>query len=134
MVDRQLALEAEALRRVPRPLLVCDTDVLATALWHERYTGEPAPRILDRAAAHRPLLYVLTGDELPFVQDGMRDGEHIRAAMQDRFRQVLAARPVPWIEVRGSREERLDRTAAAVEEALAGYLEAMWRPRGQGAA
>ena len=119
VVDRQLRLEAEALRRVPRPLLVCDTDVLATALWHERYTGEPAPRILERASTHRPLLYVLTGDEIPFVQDGMRDGEHIRAGMQQRFRDLLALQPVPWFEVHGSVEERLSAAVPQVEAALA---------------
>lgn len=69
VVDRQIQLEQAALRRVTRPLLICDTDVLATALWHERYVGEPAERILERAAAHKPALYVLTGDETPFVQD-----------------------------------------------------------------
>ena len=35
IVDRQIALEQQALRQVPVPVLVCDTDVLATALWHE---------------------------------------------------------------------------------------------------
>ena len=32
----------------------------------------------------------------------MRDGEHLRHAMQDRFREVLAAQPAPWVEVRGT--------------------------------
>lgn len=118
IVDRQIALEHDALRLVPRPLLVCDTDVLATALWHERYVGEPAPRILARADAHRPALYLLTGDEIPFVQDGTRDGEHIRHAMQQRFREELARRDVPWLEVRGSVEERVEQAVPAVEAAV----------------
>lgn len=110
VVDRQIQLEQEALRRVPKPLLICDTDVLATALWHERYMGEPAERILERAAAHQPMLYILTGDEIPFVQDGLRDGEHIRHQMQERFRAVLRAQSVPWIEVQGDVSERVLRT------------------------
>jgi HTH-type transcriptional regulator, transcriptional repressor of NAD biosynthesis genes len=117
VVDRQFELEREALRRVPRPLLICDTDVLATALWHERYVGELADRILERAAAHRPALYILTGDEIPFVQDGLRDGEHIRHAMQDRFREVLAAQPVPWVEVRGGVGERVAASREPIEQA-----------------
>lgn len=36
IVDRQIALEDAALRRTPVPLVICDTDVLATAVWHER--------------------------------------------------------------------------------------------------
>ncbi|WP_243695379.1 AAA family ATPase [Agromyces protaetiae] len=119
VVDRQLGLETSALRTAPKPVVVCDTDVLATAIWHERYLGAPAPRILERAAAHRPALYVLTGDEIPFVQDGMRDGEHLRHDMQDRFREVLAAQPVPWLEVRGSVAERVAQALPAIEAALA---------------
>ena len=127
VVDRQLEWERQALRRVPRPLLVCDTDVLATALWHKRYVGEPAPRILERAASHQPALYVLTGDEIPFIQDGLRDGEHIRTAMQQRFREVLADQPVPWIEVRGGLAERVAACRPAAERALAQHLEGLWR-------
>lgn len=119
VVDRQIAWEDEALRRVPTPVLVCDTDVLATALWHERYVGFVADRLHARAAAHPPALYVLTGDEIPFVQDGMRDGEHIRADMQERFREVLAAQSVPWLEVRGSVAERLAQALPAVRAAVA---------------
>lgn len=119
IVDRQIAMEDAALRRVPTPVLVCDTDVLATALWHERYVGSPAPGIRRRADGHRPALYVLTGDEIPFVQDGMRDGEHIRHAMQRRFREVLAEQPVPWLEVRGSVAERVAAALPAVRDATA---------------
>lgn len=119
VVDRQIAMEQAALRRIPVPVLICDTDVLATALWHERYVGSEAARILERAAAHRPALYILTGDEIPFVQDGMRDGEHIRHAMQDRFREVLRGQPVPWLEVRGSVQERVDAALPAIRDAVA---------------
>lgn len=119
IVDRQIAWEDAALRRTPVPLLVCDTDVLATALWHERYVGSPAPRILARAALHRPDLYLLTGDEIPWEDDGARDGEHIRHAMQQRFRDVLAAQPVPWAELRGTPAERLAAALPLVATALA---------------
>ncbi|NYI80853.1 AAA family ATPase [Nocardioides panzhihuensis] len=107
IVDRQIGWEDAARRRVPKPVLVCDTDVLATTLWHERYVGPTPDHLRARAEAHRPVAYVLTGDEIAFVQDGLRDGEHLRHAMQDRFREVLADQPVPWIEVRGSHAERL---------------------------
>lgn len=122
IVDRQIALEDEARRRVPRPVLVCDTDVLATALWHERYVGDRAARLYDAAAGHRPLLYVLTGDEIPFVQDGLRDGEHIRHSMQQRFRDELSAQSVPWLEVRGSVDERVEAAASALHPLLEAHL------------
>lgn len=112
--------EMEAMRRTPRPLMISDTDVLATSVWHERYLGRPTPSVLARAAEWRPDLYLLTGDEIPFVQDGMRDGEAIRHDMQDRFRQVLDEAGVAWIEVRGSREQRLADAVTRIDELLAG--------------
>ncbi len=118
IVREQIAAENTALRTSPAPFVICDTDVLATALWHERYLEQPAERIREQAAAHRPLLYLLTGDEIPFVQDGMRDGEHIRHAMQRRFREVLSAQDVPWIELHGTPDERLREAADAVRAHL----------------
>ncbi|MEP7765884.1 AAA family ATPase [Sanguibacter sp. 25GB23B1] len=112
----QSRIEDAAAARTPRPLLVCDTDVLATTLWHERYVGTVSPSVVALAAARVPDLYLLTGDEIPFVQDGMRDGEHIRSQMQAAFRSTLKAQAdaggAPWVELRGSRAARL---AGAVE-------------------
>jgi NadR type nicotinamide-nucleotide adenylyltransferase len=118
VVDRQIAMEWTARRTAPVPVIVCDTDVLATALWHERYLGAPAPRILATAKAHRPTFYVLTGDDIPFVQDGIRDGEHLRHDMAERFRTTLRAQPVPFIEVRGSVAERVAMALKAVRPVL----------------
>jgi HTH-type transcriptional regulator, transcriptional repressor of NAD biosynthesis genes len=56
-------------------------------------------------------LTVLTSDDIPFVQDGLRDGEHRRGWMTRRFRERL--RP-PWIEVRGSVEERVEQVLDAL--------------------
>ncbi|KQY20679.1 cytidyltransferase [Cellulomonas sp. Root485] len=111
----QARLEDDAAARTPVPLLVCDTDVLATAVWHERYVGRPSPSVEALAAARVPDLYLLTGDEIPFVQDGLRDGEHLRHAMQDRFREVLAAQDAPWVELRGTPDDRLAEALALVE-------------------
>ncbi|TNU77356.1 adenylyltransferase/cytidyltransferase family protein [Miniimonas arenae] len=115
----QARLEEDAARRTPVPLVVADTDALATALWHERYVGGPSPSVLALAEPRRPDLYLLTGDEIPFVQDGLRDGEHIRHAMQARFREVLQVSGVAWVELRGDPGERLAAAVALVEPLLA---------------
>lgn len=110
--------ERDAMRTAPIPVIVSDTDVLATTIWHERYLGHASPSVVRMAAAGKPDLYVLTGDESPFVQDGLRDGEHLRHAMQQRFRDVLAEQDVPWLEVRGPAAVRLADTVARVERLL----------------
>jgi NadR type nicotinamide-nucleotide adenylyltransferase len=108
-IARQQAADEDAAARVSGPILICDTDVLATTVWHERYMGSRSEVVEAMAAARRPDLYVLTADDIPFVQDGMRDGEHIRSSMTERFREVLRNSAVPWLEVRGDRAQRMAR-------------------------
>jgi nicotinamide riboside kinase len=66
------------------------------------------------ASACRAHLYLLTGDEIPFGQDGLRDGEGIRHQMHQWFEEALPRTGVPWVSIRGSREERLACSMAAV--------------------
>ncbi|MEV4556527.1 AAA family ATPase [Kitasatospora sp. NPDC049285] len=121
--ERDFALvrrrQAEAEERAARgggPVLVCDTDLLATAVWEERYLGRTAPETWAAAAAQPPrALYVLTSDQgVPFEDDGLRDGEHLRGWMTGRFREVLAASGQPWIEVSGDRAARVAAVLAAL--------------------
>ena len=63
------------------PVLVCDTDAMATAIWHERYLGAPSASVERVADAMAPrALYLLTDHaDVPFEDDGLRDGEHCAA-------------------------------------------------------
>lgn len=99
----------DAAARLGSPVLVGDTDAFATGVWEERYLGDTSPEV--RALARRPDLYLLTDVAgVPFVDDGLRDGEHVRESMTERFRDVLRGTGVPVIELTGDRERR--RTAA----------------------
>ncbi len=98
------------------PLVICDTDALATALWARRYLGAPAPRFLQQAAARPPALYLLTSPEgVDFHQDGLRDGEHIRGEMTDWFRTALRDQQVPWTELTGDQPTRVGRALRAID-------------------
>lgn len=98
--------EDQAAREANR-ILICDTDSFATMLWHRRYMGHHDERLEAIAGERRADLYLLTGDEIPFVQDGLRDGEHIRHEMHGWFEEALRSQSVPWLLLRGSREQRL---------------------------
>jgi NadR type nicotinamide-nucleotide adenylyltransferase len=114
----QSALE-EAEARRGGPVLVCDTDAFATAIWHERYLGQRAPEV-EALADPRPSLYLLTHpDDVRFAPDGVRDGEHLRAWMTDRFVERLRASPHRSVFVRGSRAERVAQACAALDRWLA---------------
>jgi len=117
---RQNADEERAAAR-GGPVLVCDTDALATTVWQERYTGTTTREVSSEVDRMPPRsLYILTDDAgVPFEDDGLRDGEHLRPWMTGRFREVLALQEIPWIEVRGDRAERLRRALQAVDAVLA---------------
>ena len=110
---------SEAARRA-RPVLFCDTDSFATAIWHERYMGgrnEEVERIADRT---RRDLYLLTDHaDVPFEDDGLRDGEQLRPWMTDRFRAELARTGRRFLALDGDREQRLATAVAAVDALLA---------------
>jgi HTH-type transcriptional repressor of NAD biosynthesis genes len=102
---------------VGSPILVCDTDSLATCIWHERYRGHSSHRLVALAQELPPrALYLLTSHEgVAFEDDGLRDQPHRRPGMTERFRQVLESQQVPWIEVVGSRAQRLHTALKAVD-------------------
>lgn len=109
----QTAMEDEA-ARLGGPLLICDTDALATEIWHERYLGSEAPAVFDIADSRLPALYIVTDHEgVPFEQDGVRDGEHIRAWMTGRFMEVLKARGLNHMLVTGPPMVRLEKAILA---------------------
>lgn len=124
-LDRE-AVEAQARddrHRPPAggPIVVCDTDALATVVWERRYCGTATPAVAEAARSRPPLLYLITSPEgVPFVQDGLRDGEHLRLGMHAEMRSALAEQDVPWVEVSGSPADRVAdamRAVAATVEA-----------------
>lgn len=108
--------DAEA--RAGGPVLVCDTDAFATGVWHERYVGRRSPRV--EALGRKAALYLLTHpDDVPFVQDGLRDGERIRRWMTEVFAARLEETGRRWRWIRGSPEQRLEIALAAIDARVA---------------
>ena len=102
----QCELEAKLAREANR-VLICDTDPLATGIWHERYLGSRSPEVETISASTKYDLYILTDCDIPFVQDGLRDGEAIRRWMTARFEERLTERLLPWVKVSGDPSQRL---------------------------
>ena len=120
-VARRQNTDEDRAARHGGPILVCDTDALATTVWQERYMGAVTADVQNAAASMPPrALYILSSDEgVPFDDDGLRDGEHLRPWMTERFRDVLAAQDAPWIEVVGDRATRVRLALDAVDAMLA---------------
>ncbi|HSV94592.1 MAG TPA: AAA family ATPase [Spirochaetia bacterium] len=111
----QNAME-DFLARKSNKLLLCDTDAFATRLWYERYLGSLYPDLDKITHTQNKSLYILTGDEIPFEQDGTRDGEHIRHQMHQRFIEELNKYKLKYILVTGSRQKRLKKAIQEINK------------------
>jgi len=101
-------------------VLFCDTDPFTTAVFHAAYLDEPAPAaVLALADEHAYDLFIVCDLETPFVQDGGRMAGDVRGRMHDAYLARLRTADVHSLEVSGTRSQRLERAAAAVEELLA---------------
>lgn len=114
IAEEQTRREDAAARKANR-VLIGDTNAFATRLWHRRYMGFESDAVRAVAEKARCDLYLLTGDEIPFVQDGLRDGEHLRHAMHSWFEEALRNQPVPWLLLRGTHAERMAAATTAVD-------------------
>ena len=114
-IARAQGVLEDALAEASNGLVICDTDAFATGVWHERYMGKRSPQVEAIAAQRKYDLYILTADEIPFVQDGLRDGEHIRHDMHKRFILRLDESGKNYIVVSGSKEERLRQAVLAID-------------------
>jgi HTH-type transcriptional repressor of NAD biosynthesis genes len=109
----QSELEHEATLRSTNRWIVADTDAMTTALWHERYFGHRSSEVDAIASAqHKPFAYILTGDEIAFAADDIREGGIARHELQDKLRAEIHARNIPSLEVHGSVEARLNTVLA----------------------
>lgn len=118
IIDRQLHLEDD-LVALGGALVFCDTDPVATLMFHELYLGEPMGRDAVEATvaiARRRALYLLTDDVgVPFEEDGTRLFEARRPWSTRWFADFFAAHGIDYVRLTGSHEERLSQAVAAVE-------------------
>jgi NadR type nicotinamide-nucleotide adenylyltransferase len=113
---RQTAAIDEAC--LAHPIVIADTDALATSLWHERYVGGPHHPALVLARAQPPALYLLTSPGgVAWEHDGLRDGEAIRAGMHEAFVRELERCGSQWQLVEGTPAQRLAAALAACQVA-----------------
>lgn len=117
IAGRQNELEDAAAAR-GGPVLVCDTDAFATGVWHERYVGRRSAEVEALARPH-PLYLVTDHRDVPFADDGLRDGAHLREWMTGRFLESLSATGRRHVVLTGSIGDRVTTALAAVDDLLA---------------
>lgn len=96
-------------------ILLCDTNALQIAAWERRYLGKTSKRVLSLAQKRPYDLLLLCRPDIPFVQDGVRDGEKIRADMFTWLTELLDGAHLAYDILAGEKAERL----ACVQEKIA---------------
>lgn len=100
------------------PLLICDTDAFATQVWERRYLGADSRHAAAVVVPQHDIYLVTDHTDVPFVQDGLRDGEHIRAELTRWFLDALTATGRSWVLLTGSLDERIDLAVVVAEMTL----------------
>jgi NadR type nicotinamide-nucleotide adenylyltransferase len=97
-------------------VLLCDTNAFLTGIWHRRYLGYDAPEVESLSAGRRYDLVLFFPANIPFVQDGTRDGEVIRPEMSDWIRQKLEATGTAFTTMTGTVEQRTEFAAGLIRQ------------------
>lgn len=111
----------EAAARIGSPVLICDTDAVATAVWERRYLGADARAGQPWTRVGPGAVYLVTDHEgVPWHDDGLREGDlAIRAAMTGWFIDTLTAAGHSWVLLSGSLHQRLDLAIRTVDPLIA---------------
>ncbi|TWW02352.1 AAA family ATPase [Chitinophaga pinensis] len=115
----QLVQEDQLAQQANR-LLICDTDLHVIKVWSEHKYGNCDPEILQAIRDRKYDLYLLTYIDIPWEEDPQR--EHPDPTMREYFynvyRDLVMASGVPWVEIKGSLDERMTSAIAAVDKLL----------------
>lgn len=122
-VDRgQVANEEEAARRARRVMFL-DTDLITCVMWNDLLFPGACPEWVRQEAerrARKVAAYLLCEADVPYAPDPQRcfpdEPERVRVAQL--WREALVSRGLPFVEIRGSWQERERAAIAAVERLL----------------
>jgi len=120
--DEQIALEilighlagVGAASRYASGVLIEDTDPLLTAVWCD-FAGARRPDEIERWRAHADL-YLLCATDAPWVRDGVRSfaDPNRREQFQEALRAELRRRSLPFVELSGPPDARLESALSAI--------------------
>lgn len=99
-----------------------DTDMYVMKVWCEFVFGNCHRYILDQIVERNYDLYLLCNIDLPWVKEELREYPDLasRQKLYAIYKDILVNQEVPWVEISGQNEERVDLAIKAVDKILAG--------------
>lgn len=113
----QLRLEDEW-PRDSNEVLICDTNLYVIKIWSEFKYGHCAKEILEHIKTRKYDLYLLTYVDIPWQDDPQREHPDKREDLYQIYLNEMKSQNVPFIEIRGEREQRRQTAVNAIEKLL----------------
>lgn len=114
----QLELENQKLAKANK-ILFCDTNILVTRVWSQtHFEGYCDPKILSYSESLTYDLYILTGIDVPWQKDDLRDRPDDRQLMFDFFKNTLEKLNQKFIVLKGEHQTRLESAVKAIDSIL----------------
>lgn len=120
----QLRLEEDAILQLNnsanQPLLFIDTDMYVMKVWCEFVFGKCHQWILNEIVKRKYDLYLLCNVDAPWVKDELREYPDLvtREKLYHYYKDAMINQTVPWVDINGNYEERLQKAIAAVDKIL----------------
>ncbi len=91
-------------------LLFIDTDMYVMKVWSEFVFNRCDQTILHTILTRKYDLYLLCQPDIPWVKDELREYPdlQIREQLYHHYKEILINQSVPWINISGNYEERLE--------------------------
>jgi nicotinamide riboside kinase len=100
--------------------LFIDTDMYVMKVWCEFAFGKCHNWILNQVAIRQYDLYLLCNVDLPWIKDSLREYPDLetRNKLYHYYRDIMINQHVPWVDISGNYEERLQVAINAVNRLL----------------
>ena len=104
-----------------QPLFI-DTNMYVMQVWCEYVFKKCHHWILNRIVERQYDLYLLCNIDLPWIADDLREYPDLksRKELYCYYKDILINQNVPWVEISGSYEERLEKAIEAVDGVTTG--------------
>lgn len=116
----QVALEEKYIQHARSSPLFIDTDMYVMKVWCEFVFGQCHQWIIDQIVSRRYDLYLLCNIDLPWVKDELREYPDLgsRKKLYNIYEDIMINQSVPWVDISGQSEERLQKAINAVDSLL----------------
>jgi nicotinamide riboside kinase len=104
------------------PLLFIDTDMYVMKVWCEFVFGKCHKWILEQIVTRTYDLYLLCNTDLPWIKDELREYPDLesRRKLYFMYKDIMINQSVPWVDISGDDNGRLQKAIDAVDQFLAG--------------